>query len=156
MKHKIKNKTYGEIIVLLDDEISLPVPLSKLNIEYNKSKKNYYVYFCLSGKKYRLHRYLMGEPHNLVVDHINGDTLDNRKQNLRTCTQKENTQNRMDSIKFLPTTRNKLGIRGLQFLYDKRDKRWYYKFKLKGYCTRYFCLSKKQEAIDYARNPERI
>lgn len=46
-------------------------------------------------KKLSLHRAIMGSPKGLVVDHINGDTLDNRKSNLRVCTIKENSRNRV-------------------------------------------------------------
>lgn len=45
-------------------------------------------------KTIRLHRYLMTPTKNLQVDHINGNTLDNRRENLRICTQKDNTRNR--------------------------------------------------------------
>lgn len=42
-----------------------------------------------------LHRQIMGlvPGDGLVVDHINGDPLDNRRENLRVCTQAENAQN---------------------------------------------------------------
>lgn len=42
-----------------------------------------------------MHRSIMGatEP-SVVVDHINGDTLDNRRSNLQVVTQKQNTENR--------------------------------------------------------------
>jgi hypothetical protein len=43
----------------------------------------------------KMHRQLMGDPVGLVVDHINGDTLDNRRKNLRICTRRENAQNRI-------------------------------------------------------------
>mgnify|MGYP001176436746 CR=1 FL=1 len=42
----------------------------------------------------KLHRELMGAKQNEVVDHINGDVLDNRRENLRVCTQAENSRNR--------------------------------------------------------------
>lgn len=41
-----------------------------------------------------MHRLIMGFPVNMEVDHINGDTLDNRRCNLRICTHAENMANR--------------------------------------------------------------
>lgn len=43
--------------------------------------------------KVRMHRLIMDAPPGYMVDHINGDTLDNRKSNLRLCTNSQNQQN---------------------------------------------------------------
>lgn len=45
--------------------------------------------------KIRMHRVIMGQghrpgPNDPVVDHINGDSLDNRRENLRLCSQEDN------------------------------------------------------------------
>jgi len=40
-----------------------------------------------------MHRMIMNPPKGMVVDHINGNTLDNRRCNLWVCTQAENIQN---------------------------------------------------------------
>lgn len=44
-------------------------------------------------KTIRLHRLIMNAPQGLVVDHRNGNKLDNRRINLRICTISENSRN---------------------------------------------------------------
>jgi hypothetical protein len=49
-----------------------------------------------TGKGIRLHRFLMGQTEwepSVVVDHINGDTLDNRRANLRVVHRSVNRRN---------------------------------------------------------------
>lgn len=54
-----------------------------------------------------LHRFLLNPPEDLVVDHIDRNPLNNRKENLRICTQQNNNQN--SSI----PKRNSSGERGV-------------------------------------------
>jgi len=53
-------------------------------------------YACtkIEGKKVYMHRFIMGGPKGLIVDHINRQTLDNRRENLRIVTHSENMKNR--------------------------------------------------------------
>ncbi len=48
-------------------------------------------------KSIYLHREIMGNPNGMFIDHINHDGLDNRKENLRVCTLKQNCQNKRGS-----------------------------------------------------------
>lgn len=47
-------------------------------------------------KKFYMHRVIMGVENNngVDVDHINGNSLDNRRCNLRVCTRSQNTMNK--------------------------------------------------------------
>lgn len=55
-----------------------------------------------------LHRLILGNPSGKSVDHINHDTLDCRKANLRTCTTAENLRNASG-----PMSTNTSGVRGV-------------------------------------------
>lgn len=58
--------------------------------------KWYAVRTCRIVKKrfeIKMHREILNTPHGLLTDHINGNGLDNRKENLRVCDTFENARN---------------------------------------------------------------
>jgi len=88
------------------------------------------------GKKgLRLHRYLMDcTDTKLVVDHINHNPSDNRKTNLRVCTQQQNMFNQR------PKKQNKTGVRGIRFI--AQINKWETRFNFDG----------KERAVGYFDN----
>jgi len=75
--------------------------LNKFNWQYNKSKRGKQCVYAqrhgyLNGKQttFRMHREIMGITDPKVhVDHIDHNTLNNQKSNLRLCTHTQNCQN---------------------------------------------------------------
>ena len=87
--------TQGKIAII-DQEDFIRVNKYKWQAQYHKQKKRWYSegYIPEIRKMIRLHRFIMNPPDNRVVDHINNDSLDNRRANLRVCTVGENNRNR--------------------------------------------------------------
>lgn len=94
MAIEIHLKNVG-MTVLVDDDQS---DLSRLSWfgKVTVTKHCRYVYACcrLNGKPVYMHRLVLAANDGDVVDHINGNRLDNRKENLRICSHKENMRNR--------------------------------------------------------------
>lgn len=70
-----------------------------------------------------IHRYIMEPPKNKVIDHFNGNPLDNRRCNLRTATQSQNMQNRIG-----PASHNRSRTRGVTWTGYK----WLAKLTIEG------------------------
>lgn len=62
----------------------------------------------VGGSVVKLHRYLLRPESGEVVDHINGNRMDNRRCNLRVCTAKENARN------VRPAKNSKSGVLGVR------------------------------------------
>lgn len=90
----------------------------------------------INGKTTRMHRLINKTPVGKVTDHLNGNRLDNRKSNLRTCTQKENANNK----------KNILG-----YTWDKSKQRYIVRYKNKFY-GRYDTEKEAKRAYQLAKS----
>ncbi len=81
----INSPKNGKIIVFIDTE-----DIEKCQQYKWRLSKNYVI---SNNGSIKLHRIITNCPSNLVVDHLNHNTLDNRKVNLKICTSLENSNN---------------------------------------------------------------
>jgi HNH endonuclease/AP2 domain len=86
---------------------------------------NNYVASRRNGKIELLHRLILDPPDSMVVDHINGDKLDNRRANLRIVTFAENVQNQSRLL-----SNNTSGYRGV--VWDRSRSKWIAQVKMGG------------------------
>lgn len=96
---------------LVDDE-----DFEKLNSYKWYATKNGTKYYASKGgtmlngkslKKVYMHRFILNNPTRLVVDHIDGNSLNNQKFNLRQCTKRQNSLNQGKN------SNNKSGYKGV-------------------------------------------
>lgn len=103
--------TQGKVALVDDEDFDY---LNQWKWYANNLKGKFYAVRSESiNKKYTgcllMHRVIMNPTKGLVVDHINGDTLNNQKNNLRNCTHADNIKNQKLSIS------NKTGFRGVSW-----------------------------------------
>jgi len=72
-----------------------------------------------------LHRAIMKPPPGILVDHINGNGLDNRRANLRLATRSQNAHNKQK-------TKSKTLSRLKGIFFDSRRGKWYARIKING------------------------
>lgn len=90
-----------------------------------------------------MHREILGYKGVLVVDHIDGNGLNNQKNNLRIITQQLNVMNRTTL-----NTNNTSGFRGISYLKSgKRIKRWTARIPFNGKKINLPYFATKEEAV---------
>jgi hypothetical protein len=115
----------GGLEVIVDDE-----EYHRITLDYSWSK-HYTKYTYYARAKVRgatpkkwvyMHRVIMDCPNDMEVDHINGNGLDNRKENLRICTSTGNNRNisKRHLINGTPATSQFKGV----CWHERRNKWW--------------------------------
>ena len=150
----IESKTHGTHHVLLDDEdYDRVVAEGKWGINKSHQRGVFYVHRRTprdeNGKRKTacLHRFIMDAPKGKVVDHINGDGRDNRKENLRICTSAENSRNRNRP------PRGKVPYYGVSFAQPHNKKRFKAQIgvniKDKSRKMMRYCYTAEEAAMEY-------
>jgi hypothetical protein len=95
---EIHLKRYGLITTIDTEDLEMVLSLGNINwtinLDIKKGARSVYVIGTINKKVYRLHRVLTNCPEGMVPDHINHDTIDNRKCNLQVITNAENIRKR--------------------------------------------------------------
>lgn len=97
-----------------------------------------YVQAAVEGQTVCLHREILGAPDDMLVDHVNRDGLDNRRENLRLCSHSENQYNakrRKD---------NTSGYKNVR--YDKINRKWVARLQVAGKPVHLGCFRTAEEA----------
>lgn len=131
----IKNDKYIEIIckdkkIIIDEEDYKKINFCKWFVNKNG-------YGC-NSKGILLHRIIMGAKKQQLVDHINRNTLDNRKNNLRFVNRSQNSQNRK--------------CKGIS--YDKSRKKWQVSITVNKKRYNLGRYEDEEKALEVRRNAE--
>lgn len=98
--------------------------LSKFNWCACKSRDGFIAVRRTGGRLLPMHEVICPCPEGMQPDHINGDHLDNRDENLRPATHQKNMMNRG------PQKNNKSGYKGVSWIANKR--KWHAQIKFNG------------------------
>lgn len=107
----VESRAHGRQIITVDAEDCPAV--SRYRWYVDNPSGNGSLYAATNGRAaggprtLRMHRLLVNPAPGMVVDHRNGDGLDNRRENLRACEQRKNVLNRV------PDHNNRNGFKGV-------------------------------------------
>ena len=104
---------------------------------YSNYDGKYFACTMPGNKVMKLHRFIMNCPSGMYVDHINCNTLDNRRSNLRICTNAENGRNRRKN------SNSTSGYKGVYW--KKQYSKW----------TALICVNGKSIFLGYFDTPEK-
>jgi len=113
--------TQGKVALVDDEDFE---KLNKFKWCAKKGRNTYYVIRWNKGKTIYIYHEIMGKPpKGLMIDHEDKSALNNQKSNLRFVTNRQNQQNRINSIKIsqYPGVNWARGI-----------KRWYTRIQING------------------------
>lgn len=148
----LDSPTYGTFYVKVDDD---DVDMLKKytwivnkcwNKKTNKVPRFYAGCNLHGGGNALMHRLIMNAPKGKIVDHVNGDERDNRRANLRICTQKENIEN---SKHYVNSTSGCKGV-----CWDKKTQKWIAYIKITDCYHRLGFFDDKGEAIRRRKQAE--
>lgn len=125
--------------IALIDDVDLELTSKYKWYLHTGSKKPYVYTNDGKGNSLLLHRLITSAPKGKVVDHINGNGLDNRRNNLRICSISENLVNQG------PQKNNKSGVKGVSWNMGQ----WLVQVKYKNkrvYAKRFKSLEQAREA----------
>lgn len=145
--------TQGQFALVDDEDFEWLNQLS-WQAAWNPSSKGYYAqhtqHLRIDGKRSTksigMHRLILNAPKNKVVDHINHNTLDNRKENLRIVSFRQNRQN----LK-INTTSKYSGV-----CWDKKLKKWFARIAIAGMMKPIGYFPKEQSAAKAYEMAQRL
>jgi hypothetical protein len=127
----VKLPLTGGFETIVDNDIAEKIEGLKLYYYPHKPKHCLYPKIYLNGRLEHLHRIVMNSPEGMHVDHINGDPLDNRRENLRIVNRSQNLLNRRKE----PHSKS-----GYRIVFTSRYGKWRIQFKRSDgylYCGQY-------------------
>lgn len=134
--------TQGRIALVDVDDLHLLLPNTWC---FCQKTSEYGIAVCTSKqKRVAMHRRIMGveDDPTIQVDHINGNPLDNRRENLRLCSGAENIRNALKARKHNKAS----GLLGVGW--RKNRNRWIAKVRVDGRTHSAGSFKTKEEAAD--------
>jgi hypothetical protein len=114
--------TQGFVALVSDEDFDL---LSQFKWHVIDHSGKYYGKGKVNGKTIRLHRFILGAKSGEEVDHVDGNGLNNTRQNLRLANRSQNSANSKKK------RTNTTGFKGIIYCHDKyRRKQWRAKIKI--------------------------